>query len=155
MLAAVGVPFLVLTLAALFGNVIQHQLVWSLDALTPKFSKISPMAGFKRLFSKQALANLAKGIIKLVLIGSVLTAMMWPERGRLEGLEQTDPGAVLPLTLTLALKLMSAVVAMLAVVAAADYLFQYREWYERQKMSLQEIKEEFRQTEGDPPSRAR
>ena len=39
---------------------------------------------------------------------------------------------------------------MLAVVAAADYLFQYRQWYERQKMSLQEIKDEFKQSEGDP-----
>src|SRR5471032_2777365 len=61
-----------------------------------------------------------------------------------------DPGAVLPLTLTLALKLMTAVVAMMAAVAAADYLFQYRQWYEKQKMSLQEMKEEFRQTDGDP-----
>ena len=58
--------------------------------------------------------------------------------------------AVLPLAQTLALKLMGAVVAMLAIVAAADYLFQYRQWYERQKMSLQELKEEFKQTEGDP-----
>src|SRR5476651_1419563 len=53
MLAAVALPFLVLMLAALFGNMIQHQLVWSLESLTPKFSKISPLAGLKRLFSKQ------------------------------------------------------------------------------------------------------
>ncbi len=90
-----------------------------------------------------------------MLIGSVLTAMMWPERGRLEGLERTDPAAVLPLTQVLALKLMGAVVAMLAVVAGADYLFQYRQWFERQKMSLQEMKEEFRQTEGDPAIKGR
>jgi flagellar biosynthetic protein FlhB len=150
MLAAVAVPFLVLTLAALAGNVVQHRLVWSYSALAPKFSKISPMAGMKRLFSKQALANLAKGLVKIVVIGSVLTAMMWPERGRLEGLERTDPAAILPLTYTLAVKLMTAVAAILAAVAAADYLFQYRDWFARQKMSLQEIKEEFRQTEGDP-----
>jgi flagellar biosynthetic protein FlhB len=56
----------------------------------------------------------------------------------------------MPLTHTLAVKLMGAVVAMLAVIAAADYFFQYRSWYERQKMSLRELKEEFRQTDGDP-----
>ena len=50
---------------------------------------------------------------------------------------------------------MGAVVAMMAVVAAADYLFQYRQWYERQKMSLQELKEEFKQTEGDPVIRGK
>ena len=46
--------------------------------------------------------------------------------------------------------MLGTVVAMLAVVAAADYLFQYRQWYERQKMSLRELKEEFKQSEGDP-----
>src|SRR5665647_576224 len=155
MLAAMALPFLILMLAAALGNVVQHRLVWSFDGIMPKFSKVSPLAGLKRLFSKQALANFAKGLVKLVLIGSVLTAMMWPERGRLEGLERTDPAAVLPLTQVLALKLMGAVVAMLAVVAGADYLFQYRQWFERQKMSLQELKEEFRQTEGDPAIKGR
>jgi len=155
LIAAVALPFLLLMLAALFGNMIQHQLVWSAEALTPKFSKISPLAGLKRLFSKQALANLGKGLVKFMLVGSVLTALMWPERGRLEGLERTDPAAVLPLVQTLALKLMGAVVAMLAVVAAADYLFQYRQWYERQKMSLREMKEEFKQSEGDPHVKGR
>ena len=50
---------------------------------------------------------------------------------------------------------MGAVVAMMAVVAAADYLFAYRQWYERQKMSLQELKEEFKQLEGDPKIRGK
>ena len=50
---------------------------------------------------------------------------------------------------------MGAVVAMLAAVAIADYFFQYRQWYERQKMSLQEIKDEFKQSEGDPHIKGR
>ena len=61
-----------------------------------------------------------------------------------------DPAAILGVATILTLKLMGAVVAMLAVVAAADYFFQYRQWFERQKMSLRELKEEFKQTEGDP-----
>lgn len=150
MLAAVAVPFLVLMIAAAAGNFVQHRLVWSYEGITPKWSKVSPMAGMKRLFSKQALMNLIKGIIKIVALGAVLTAMMWPEWGRLEGLERTDPAAILPLTVTLAIKMMGAVCAMLAVVAGADFLFQYRDWWGRQRMSLQEIKEEFRNSEGDP-----
>src|SRR5688572_18310127 len=67
-LAAVAIPFLLLMLAAVAGNVIQHQLVWSGEPLKPKLSKISPLAGVKRLFSKQALANFAKGIIKIVVL---------------------------------------------------------------------------------------
>ena len=150
MIAAVSLPFLVLMLAALGGNLIQHRLVWSSEGLTPKFSKISPLAGLKRMFSKQAIANLAKGIVKMVLVGTVLTAMMMPERDRLEGLVSSDLSVLLPLTKSLAVKLMGAVVAMLGVMAAADYLFQYRQWHEKQKMSLQELKEEFKQTDGDP-----
>jgi len=149
-IAAVAIPFLVLMLAALGGNMIQHRLVWSFEILAPKLSKISPAAGFKRLFGKQALANFAKGLIKLVLVGSVLTALMWPERGRIMALERADPLMVLPLAQSLAMKLLGAVVAMMAVVAMADYLFQYRQWYERQKMSLREMKQEFKQSEGDP-----
>lgn len=150
MLVAMAMPFLVLTLAALIGNLVQHKLVWTTQGLMPKLSKISPLAGLKRLFSKQALANFVKGIVKLILLGSVLVALMMPEADRMEGLVRTDLMALLPFTHVLALKMMGAVVALLGVVAAADYFFQYRTWFEKQKMSLQELKEEFKQTEGDP-----
>jgi flagellar biosynthesis protein FlhB len=150
LLAVISIPFLLLTLAAFAGNAIQHRLLWSSESMTPKLSKISPVSGLKRLFSTQALANFAKGMVKLLLIGTVLTALMWPERMRMEALIHTPVEAVLPLTLSLALKQLGAVVAILAAVAAADYLFQYRLWYERQKMSLRELKDEFKQSEGDP-----
>ena len=145
-----AIPFLLLALAAVGGNVIQHRLVWSTESLKPKLSKISPAAGLKRLFSKQALANFVKGLVKLGVIGAIMVTLLWPERFRLDSLVATDPIAVLPLALTLSLKVLGAVVAVLALIAAADYLFQYRQWYERQKMSLRELKDEFKQTEGDP-----
>lgn len=150
LLAAIAVPFLILMLAALAGNMVQHQLVWSLEALTPKFSKISPLAGLKRLFSKQALANFLKGLIKIVIIGVVMTVLLWPDRHRMEGIITMDPVALLPFTSVLSLKMMGAVVALMAIVAAADYLFQYRAWFGKLKMSFQEMKEEVKQTQGDP-----
>src|SRR6266851_5403572 len=107
-MVAVALPIMLLALAALFGNVIQHRLIWSVEAITPKFSKISPLAGLKRLFSKQALANF------------------------LEGLISTDISVVIPFTKVMSLKLLGAVVAILAIIAAADYFFQYRQWFERQ-----------------------
>src|SRR5262249_31649153 len=154
-LAAIAIPFLLLALAAIGGNVVQHRLVWSAEALRPKLSKISPFAGAKRLFSKQALSNFIKGLVKLAVIGALVAALLWPERKRLESLVSTDPAAVMPLTKHLSLQLMGAVVAVLALVAAADYLFQYRQWYERQKMSLREIKDEFKESEGDPKIKAK
>jgi flagellar biosynthetic protein FlhB len=75
---------------------------------------------------------------------------LWPQRHRIIRLVAVDPAIVLPFTRALALKMMGTVVAILAIVAAADYLFQYRQWYDRHKMSFREMKEEFRQSEGDP-----
>jgi flagellar biosynthetic protein FlhB len=155
LMATLGVPFLMLVLAAIAGNMIQHRLVWSGESLKPKFSKISPGAGAKRIFGKQAAANFGKGIFKVVALGAVMTAVLWPERHRLEAFVRFDPAAVLGATTGLTVHLMSAVVAMLAAVAIADYLFQYRQWFERQKMSLQEMKEEFKQSEGDPHIKGR
>jgi len=149
-IGAVAIPLLLLFLAAAAGNLIQHRLVWSSEALSPKLSKVSPLAGLGRIFSKQGLANFIKGLLKLVVIGSIMTALLWPQRDRLESLVAVDVAAVLPITQSLALDMLGAVVAVLAIIAAADYLFQYRQWYERQKMSLHEIKQEFKQTDGDP-----
>jgi flagellar biosynthetic protein FlhB len=149
-IGAIAIPLLVLVLAAAGGNLIQHRLVWSSEALSPKFSKISPLAGLGRLFSKQAVANFVKGLLKLTLIGSIMTVVLWPERDRLESLVTVDPAGVLPIAQSLGLDMLGTVVAVLALIAAADYLFQYRQWYERQKMSLHEIKQEYKQSEGDP-----
>src|SRR5260370_22259836 len=84
-----------------------------------------------------------------------MTAVLWGERHRLESMVRFDPAAVLGATTGLTLHLLGAVVAMLAVVAIADFFFQYRQWFERQKMSLQEMKEEFKQSEGDPHVKGR
>ena len=154
-LAAIGVPLLMLAIAAIAGNMIQHRLVWSSESLKPKFSKVSPGAGLKRIFGKQAAANFAKGLFKLIALGAVMMAVLWPERHRLESFLMFDPSAILGVTTNLTLHLLGAVVAMLAAVAIADYFFQYRQWYERQKMSLQEIKDEYKQSEGDPHIKGR
>jgi flagellar biosynthetic protein FlhB len=123
--------------------------------LKPSFSKISPMSGFTRIFGKQAAVNFGKGLFKLIALGAVMTAILWPERLRLEGMVRFDPAALLGVASSLTMQLLGAVVALLAVVAILDYLFQYRQWFERHKMSVQEMKEEFKQSEGDPHIKGR
>jgi flagellar biosynthesis protein FlhB len=149
-LAAMGIPLLLLSLAALAGSMVQHRILFSVEPIIPRLSKISPVAGFGRLFSKEALANFAKGLVKLSVFGVVIFSLLWPQQQKLRGLISVDPAAILPFTQSLTMQMLGAVVAILAVVAAADYFFQYRQWYDRQRMSVQEMKEEFRQTEGDP-----
>jgi flagellar biosynthesis protein FlhB len=149
-IAAFGIPLLLLSIAAFASNLVQHRLVFTTEPVKPQLSRISLAAGVKRLFSLQALANFAKGLLKLCIVGAAMAVLLWPERHRLGILVSADPVVILPLIRSLALKMLGTVVAILAVVATADYLFQYRQWYDRHKMSLREVKEEFRQTEGDP-----
>jgi flagellar biosynthetic protein FlhB len=123
--------------------------VFSTEPFKPQLSRISPAAGLARLFSRQALANFAKGFAKLGVVGAVVASLLWPQRHLLGGLVTTDPAVLLPFTRTLAMKMLGTVVAILAIVATADYLFQYRQWFERHKMSLREMKG------GVPPDRGR
>jgi flagellar biosynthetic protein FlhB len=155
LLAALGVPLLLLVLAALAGNMVQHRLVWSSEPLIPKFSKLSPMAGAKKLFGKQAAASFLKGLVKLFAFGALMVAVLWPERFRVDAMVRFDPAIIMSATKALSMKLIGSVVALLAALAAADYFFQYRSWFERQKMSLQEIKDEHKQSEGDPHIKGR
>lgn len=149
-LSAMGMPFLFLIIAAVGGNMIQHRLVFSPEALTPKFSKISPAEGFKRVFGKQAAANFLKGLFKLIALGAVMCIVLWPERFRLDAMVHFDPSVILGVSTSLTLELLTSVVVMLAAVAIADFFFQYRTWYEKLKMTLQEVKDEHKQSEGDP-----
>src|ERR1700742_2697907 len=155
LIGALGVPLLMLAIAAISGNMLQHRLVWSGESLKPSFNKISPASGLKRIFGKQAAVNFGKGLFKLFALGSVMFALLWPERHRMESMLSIDPAAIMGMIYTLTMRLLGSVVAMLAVVAIADYFFQYREWFERQKMSLQEMKQEFKQSEGDPHVKGR
>ena len=84
-----------------------------------------------------------------------MTVLLWPERDRLESFITLDVAALLPLVQGLTLKLLGAVVVVLAFIAAADFLFQYQQWYQRQKMSFRDLKEEYKQSEGDPHIKAR
>src|ERR1700709_1483601 len=73
LLAALGVPLLLLAISTIAANRIQRRYVWSGESLKPSFSKISPAAGAKRIFGKQAAANFAKGLFKVAALGAVMT----------------------------------------------------------------------------------
>src|SRR6201987_4004455 len=113
-IGALGLPFALLSFAALACNMIQHRLVFSCEPLKPKLSKISPASGFKRLFGKQAAANFAKGLFKLIALGTVMAMILWPERMRVESIVRIDPATLLGMTRAMTLHLMGSLVAVLA-----------------------------------------
>jgi flagellar biosynthetic protein FlhB len=152
---AAALPLAILAVAAVLGNLVQHGLVWSLDPITPKLSKVSPLAGFKRLFSKESLLNFVKGIVKLVVVGGAVVGTVWPARLELAGLAAAPPGVMAGYLFDLIVRVFGTAVAVLAALAAADFLLQRQSWLKRQRMSVPELREEFKQSEGDPQIKAR
>jgi flagellar biosynthetic protein FlhB len=153
--AILALPALLLLGGSLAGHLIQHRPMLTLSKLVPKLDKISPMAGMKRLFGGQAVANFLKGLAKLLIVGAAAFAVLWPERAKLGLLIAAEPAVLLPAALTLSVKVLGTALAILAVVAGADYFFQRQAFYKRNRMTKQEVKEEFRQSEGDPMVKAK
>jgi flagellar biosynthetic protein FlhB len=153
--AAVGPVLAILVVAAIAGNAIQHRLLWTTEPLAPKLNRISIVAGAKRIFSKQAMVQFAKGLLKLAIVGSVIYTIGASEIERMGLLINGEIALSVGVTFTLALKIMAAVTAIMALVAAADYLWQKHSWYERQRMSVREVREEYKEQEGDPTIKAK
>jgi flagellar biosynthesis protein FlhB len=141
--------------ASLAGHVIQHRPVFSAARLKPEFSKLSPMKGFKRLFGLDGLLNFVKGIAKIFLVGGACIWAIWPELGRIETALDLSPSGVVTLALALIFKAVLAALAVIAVIAVIDYVYQSQRFMARHRMSRQELRDEHKQSEGDPQIKAR
>ena len=148
-------PLAALLLFGIAGNLVQHMPVLSLDPIKPKLSKISPVQGFKRLFSSEALVNFAKGLVKIAVVSGVLFFVLQPDLNRLETIITSDPSVILAQFQEMGLKIFGAVLAVVTIMAIADYVYQRHRWWERQKMTVQETRDEYKQMEGDPKVKGR
>ncbi len=147
--------FAVMMGSALAGNLLQHRPVFSAARLSPDLTKLSPLKGLKRMFGLDGISNLVKGLLKLALVATAVWTQIWPMRGELESVLSQQPADVAADMISLFLHIMIAALAVLAVIAAADYTLQRFRFMRRNRMSRQEIKEEFRQSEGDPAIKAK
>ncbi len=148
--AIVALPFLFFWFAGIAGNIAQFPPILTTETIKPKFSKISPLAGVKRMFSAIALVNFVKSLIKLVAISLILAAILIPKRDLLDGTIQLDPAELPALLRTLSLEVLGGVLALLTVIAGADYAFQRHTWHKKLRMTLKEVKDEYKMQEGDP-----
>jgi flagellar biosynthetic protein FlhB len=154
-LGTVMLPLVVLSACAITANLIQHKPLISVDPITPKFSKVSPLAGFKRLFSSESLVNFAKGLLKIIVVSTVLFLVVWPERDRLDTMMTADPLIILADFQEIGLKIFIATLAIVTVIAGADYLYTRQKWWKRLMMTVQEQRDEYKQMEGDPHIKGR
>jgi flagellar biosynthetic protein FlhB len=148
--AALGMAALVFSVAGIASRYVQDQPTFTGERLTPKLDKLSPVEGFKRVFGKQAMAQFLKSLVKFAIVGAAMAFALWPQDHSLETLSLVDPHALLPYVQDRAVGLMIALVSSAAVLAAVDYVFTRQSYTQKLKMSRRELKEEARQSEGDP-----
>jgi flagellar biosynthesis protein FlhB len=150
MASILGVPMLFAVAAGILSGLVMHRPLWTTETLAPKMDRISPLAGFKRIFGKEAFVQFLKSLAKFAIVTVVIFAVLWPERARLKTLVMLDPFVMLDISWVLTLKVLGGVLAVFAAVAALDVFYQRYTWHERLKMTREEMKQEFKETEGSP-----
>ena len=149
-LLALAFPLRLMAMGGIVGNLAQHRMVFSWKSLEPRLDKVSPLAGLKRMFSPDSLANFVKGLLKVAVLGTVMTMVLWPERDRLDALVTIDFVKSLTVARSVSLRMLGTILAIMFLVAVLDYAWVRWRWTKRHMMSLKEIKDEHKQTEGDP-----
>ncbi len=148
--AFVAIPFLILMFAAFFGPFMQVGFMISPEVLKPDFSKVSPIKGWTRLFSMRSVVEFLKGMIKLGAIGLVSFTIVYPYMGAIEHTIDEPLDAMMGEMLKLTIKMLTGILVVLLAMSIADVLYQRWEFHKQMRMTKQELKDEYKQTEGDP-----
>ena len=149
-------PMLLLLMLGAFGaGIVQNGFLFSAESIKPKLNKISIKSGLKRLFSVKSIMEFLKGIAKLVIVAAVGVAVIWPHFAGFERLPTMELSDSMDVLYGLIIRLMVGVLAIVSIIAVLDFLFQRMQHTTEMKMSRQDIKDEMKQSEGDPHVRAR
>ncbi|MEP9359797.1 flagellar biosynthesis protein FlhB [Sphingomonas sp. KR3-1] len=135
---------------ALLGGILQGRPMISWSRVSPKWSKLNPMSGAKRMFGKQALIEYLKTLAKLCLVGGVAAYLAWPHAATVDSLVGADLQDVGTAAHGIVYSMLKPIAMLVGALALFDFVWQRRSFMKRMRMSLQEIKDEHKQSEGDP-----
>jgi len=148
--ALIALPVLLMMAAGIAGNIAQAPLVWTAERMKMDLTKLSPGKGLGRLFGGEAWINFAKGLFKLVCVAVAGVWAIWPDHNALLAMVSSDPGRAGMSAWSLTVKMLGAMLAVVAIFAAIDFFWQRFAFMRRMRMSRQEIRDEMKQSEGDP-----
>lgn len=152
---ALLMPTLFIMAAALAGPLVQTKFLVSMKNVKPKLSKLSPLKGITRLLGGTAWVEFGKNMLKFAVIASIAAAILWPEFSKLNNLVALSAQEALAYLMDLTLKLLGVIIPLMIVIALLDVGYQKYQFIQNLKMSLQEIKDEHKETEGDPQIKQR
>lgn len=141
---------LIILLFGVASNVMQVGFLFTLKPLEPKLSKLNPIEGVKRLVSLRSIVELLKGILKVTIVGYFAYKLIKVDFDQYYSLMDSAVPSIMSITGKLMFKLVLKITLMLLILALFDYFYQKWEYERNMRMSKQDIKDEFKQAEGDP-----
>jgi flagellar biosynthesis protein FlhB len=145
-----GPIMLVALLAGVFSNYIQVGVMFTAEPLQPKLEKIDPIKGAKRIFSMRAIVELLKSILKIGFVGAITFVILWMNIDEVLGLSFKAAHDSLATMASLTVQMGIAASLALLFLSVFDYLYQKYDFEKNIRMSKQDIKDEHKNTEGDP-----
>ncbi|MGD2184589.1 MAG: flagellar biosynthesis protein FlhB [Desulfobacterales bacterium] len=147
--------FLPILIAAAVANIGQVGFEIHGEPILPKLSKLDPIAGVKRLVSLKSLVELAKSILKILIVGGIAYTLIKADMKGFPALMQQSVGEILLFIAQTAFKILFFVCLALIILAFLDIIYQRWQYEQNLKMTKQEVKDEHRQAEGDPKVKGR
>ena len=154
-LGSLSFLFFMLIVIIIFGPTMIGGWSFSLESLKIKFSKLSPLKGLKRMFGINGLMELTKSLLKVILIASIAYAFFYIQQNDLLLLSSESYDQAIIHSITLVLSSFLFVSFGLILIVAIDVPFQLWKHHKELRMSRQELKDEFKETEGNPESKSR
>jgi flagellar biosynthetic protein FlhB len=151
----VMMPFMILPIVGLAANIMHIGFIFSAEPLVPKFSKVNPWEGLKRLFSPSTGVELIKNLLKLIVMGYLVYTVLNGEVRNFGQLAVAETNSMLVYLARTSLSILIKTSFVIVIIAVLDFAFQRWEWARNLKMSKHEVKEEFKDTEGQPLVKAR
>jgi flagellar biosynthesis protein FlhB len=149
-------PILLLLAVLGVGSALaQSGLIWAPRRIQPELGKLSPAKGLQRIASLNALTEFVKGLLKLGLVAAVMTALLMPTVAALETWSAVSLTATVDHAMRLLVRLSGAVAALMTVLAILDYVYQRFSFMKQMRMTKQELRDELRQSDGDPLIKSR
>ena len=146
----IGPTIILLMALAVAGKLVVSGLVFSSDSLTPKVERISPIKGVTRLISIKSLMEFLKGILKLTIVATIVGMVAVPQLDRVEILMQMDVAQTADETRLLIAQMFVVAIFVMGIIAGLDYMYQRFEFLKQMRMTKQEVKDELKQSDGDP-----
>ncbi len=139
----------------IFANFVQTGVLFSKDPIKPDFKKLNPINGFKRMFSIRSFVELFKDLAMVVIVGYVGYTFIRDNYVNILTISNMTPAGILKELGKLIVSIFTKITIIMMAIALADYIFQRFQYNKDMKMTKQEVKEEYKQDEGDPEIKGR